>query len=53
MSDVFSSFSASDQEKIITYRQALRDITDQASPFNITWPTLGIASVKLKYTVEV
>lgn len=53
MSDVFSSFSASDQEKIITYRQALRDITDQASPFSITWPTLGIASVKLKYTVEV
>lgn len=22
-----------------TYRQALRDITDQADPFNITWPT--------------
>jgi hypothetical protein len=21
-----------------TYRQALRDITDQADPFNITWP---------------
>jgi len=22
-----------------TYRQALRDITSQADPFNITWPT--------------
>ena len=22
-----------------TYRQALRDITDQPDPFNITWPT--------------
>jgi len=22
-----------------TYRQALRDITDQSDPFNITWPT--------------
>lgn len=22
-----------------TYRQALRDITDQADPFSITWPT--------------
>lgn len=22
-----------------TYRQALRDITQQADPFNITWPT--------------
>jgi hypothetical protein len=53
MPDVFSSFSVSDQEKIITYRQALRDITDQTDPFNINWPTLGIASVKLKYTVEV
>ena len=25
------------------YRQALRDITSQANPFNITWPTLGEA----------
>jgi len=24
---------------IATYRQALRDITDQSDPFNITWPT--------------
>jgi hypothetical protein len=23
-----------------TYRQTLRDITDQANPFNITWPVL-------------
>jgi len=53
MPDVFSSFSDSDQEKIIAYRQSLRDITKQTNPFNITWPTLGIASVKLKYTVEV
>jgi len=22
-----------------TYRQSLRDITDQSDPFNITWPT--------------
>jgi hypothetical protein len=53
MPDVFSSFSDSDQEKIIAYRQSLRDITEQTNPFDITWPTLGIASVKLKYTVEV
>jgi hypothetical protein len=26
-----------------TYRQALRDITDQANPFNITWPALPSA----------
>ncbi len=25
------------------YRQALRDITDQANPFNITWPALPSA----------
>lgn len=24
---------------VTTYRQALRDITDQSDPFNITWPT--------------
>lgn len=23
----------------VTYRQALRDITDQSDPFDITWPT--------------
>lgn len=23
-----------------TYRQALRDVTEQASPFNIVWPTV-------------
>ena len=51
--DVFASFSESDRAKIVSYRQALRDLTDQEDPFNITWPTLGIASVKLKYTVEV
>ena len=28
-----------DQQDIKDYRQALRDITDQADPFNITWPT--------------
>jgi hypothetical protein len=26
-----------------TYRQALRDITDQANPFNIAWPALPSA----------
>ena len=25
-------------ESIKTYRQALRDITDQSDPFDITWP---------------
>jgi hypothetical protein len=27
------------KEAWATYRQALRDITNQADPFNITWPT--------------
>ena len=27
------------KEEWETYRQALRDITDQPDPFNITWPT--------------
>jgi hypothetical protein len=27
------------REEWETYRQALRDITDQSDPFNITWPT--------------
>ena len=27
-----------DSEAWATYRQELRDITDQADPFNITWP---------------
>lgn len=26
----------------VTYRQTLRDITNQADPYNITWPTLPI-----------
>lgn len=29
----------STKEAWATYRQALRDITQQADPFNITWPT--------------
>ena len=29
----------STKEAWATYRQALRDITTQADPFNITWPT--------------
>jgi hypothetical protein len=29
----------STKEAWATYRQALRDITNQADPFNITWPT--------------
>jgi len=28
------------KEEWETYRQALRDITDQPDPFNITWPTV-------------
>lgn len=28
------------KEAWATYRQALRDITEQADPFNIVWPTL-------------
>lgn len=52
-SDLFNSFSASDQEKIVEYRQALRDLTNQSDPFNITWPVLGIESVTLKYKVEI
>jgi len=52
-SDLFNSFSAADQQKIVDYRQALRDLTDQADPFNITWPVLGIESITLKYNVEI
>jgi hypothetical protein len=52
-SDLFNSFSAVDQQKIVDYRQALRDLTDQADPFNITWPALGIESITLKYNVEI
>ena len=32
-----SDLTLSDDWK--TYRQALRDITTQSDPFNITWPT--------------
>ena len=35
----FSDSPKKDQQSIKDYRQALRDITDQADPFNITWPT--------------
>jgi len=52
MPDVFAKFSESDQAKITEYRQALRDITTQEDPFNITWPSLGIGSITLKYNVE-
>jgi hypothetical protein len=52
-SDLFNSFSTADQQKIVDYRQALRDLTDQADPFNITWPVLGIESITLKYNVEI
>ena len=31
--------SDSKKEQWETYRQALRNITDQPDPFNITWPT--------------
>jgi hypothetical protein len=48
-SDLFNSFSAADQEKIVEYRQALRDLTNQEDPFNITWPVLGIDSITIKY----
>jgi hypothetical protein len=52
-SDLFNSFSSTDQEKIVEYRQALRDLTDQENPFAITWPSLGIESITLKYNVEI
>lgn len=52
-SDLFNSFSAADQEKIVEYRQALRDLTDQEDPFNITWPSLGIESITLKYNMVI
>jgi len=52
-SDVFATFSESDKAKIIAYRQGLRDITEQEDPFNLTWPSLGIESIKLKYNVEI
>ncbi len=48
-SDLFNSFSAADQEKIVEYRQALRDLTNQENPFAITWPVLGIDSITIKY----
>jgi hypothetical protein len=51
--DVFAKFSEADQAKITSYRQALRDITEQEDPFNITWPSLGIGSITLKYNVEI
>lgn len=50
--DVFGSYSSADQAKITAYRQALRDITNQEDPFNLTYPTLGISSIKLAYTME-
>ena len=52
-SDLFNSFSVADQEKIVEYRQALRDLTDQADPFNITWPVLGVESITLKYNTVI
>jgi hypothetical protein len=52
-SDLFNSFSAADQEKIVEYRQALRDLTDQEDPFNITWPVLGVESITLKYNTVI
>jgi len=52
-SDVFASFSEADKAKIVSYRQALRDITSQEDPFNISWPQLGIDSITLKYNVEI
>jgi hypothetical protein len=30
--------ASADAAAWVTYRQALRDITDQANPFNIVWP---------------
>lgn len=34
-----SPASAQQKQKWVVYRQALRDITNQADPFTITWPT--------------
>lgn len=47
--DVFNSFDSADKEKILSYRLALRNITNQADPFNIVWPDLDIESITLKY----
>jgi hypothetical protein len=49
LADVFNEFSDLDKEKIIEYRAALRNVTNQEDPFNITWPNLGIDSITLKY----
>ena len=51
--DVFASFSEADKAKIVSYRQALRDLTNQEDPFSISWPVLGIDSITLKYNVEI
>ena len=40
-------FDLADKEKISEFRQSLRDITEQANPFNIEYPTLDISSVTL------
>ncbi len=34
-----SPLTDSKKTEWVTYRQALRDITKQSDPFNITWPT--------------
>jgi hypothetical protein len=36
LSDV--NLSIEEKQAWSTYRQALRDVTDQSDPFNITWP---------------
>jgi hypothetical protein len=32
--------SAQSKQNFLTYRQALRDVTTQSDPYNITWPTV-------------
>jgi len=53
LSDYFSKFSAEDQQKIIEYRQALRDLPDNiADPFDVKYPSLNVQGVKLSYIVS-
>jgi hypothetical protein len=35
-----SPLTAEKKSEWATYRQALRDITEQSDPFNIVWPTI-------------
>lgn len=45
--DVHSRFDLADKNKIIEFRQSLRDITEQENPYEIVYPTLDIISIKI------